>query len=164
MVLVKNLTKENERQKQTTTEQYGSKVQNGLYRQFDGDQEKFHANLKTDIENNDSIDKDEYEIIECKYVVGCDGAHSWARKQMSIDMEGETTDFVWGVLDMVPLTEFPDIRKCGVIHSKDSETIIIIPRENDLVRLYIQLNEIERDPETKNAAEFSSGIEDKQQR
>ena len=160
-VLVQNLTKENERKKQSIPEQFGSNVENGLYRQFDGDQEQFYANLKTDIESNDSVDKEEYEVIECKYVVGCDGAHSWVRKQMGINMEGETTDFVWGVLDMVPLTNFPDIRKRGAIHSKDSGSIMIIPRENDIVRLYIQLNEIERDPETKNASEFGGGIEDK---
>lgn len=159
-ILVQDLTKENERKKKSSAEQYGSKVENGLYRQFDGDQEQFYANLKTDIENDDSIDKSEYEIIECKYVIGCDGAHSWVRKQMGINMEGETTDFVWGVLDMVPITNFPDIRKRCAIHSKESGSIMVIPRENELVRLYIQLNEIERDPETKNANEFSGGIQD----
>lgn len=38
------------------------------------------------------------QIIYCKYVLGCDGAHSWVRKHIGIDMEGDQTDHVWGVL------------------------------------------------------------------
>lgn len=29
------------------------------------------------------------ETINCKYVVACDGAHSWTRKALGIPMEGE---------------------------------------------------------------------------
>ena len=46
------------------------------------------------------------EKIKAKYVVGCDGAHSWTRRQLGFQMEGEQTDFVWGVIDMIPLTDF----------------------------------------------------------
>lgn len=37
-------------------------------------------------------------IIRCKYVLGCDGAHSWVRKHLDISMEGDQSDHVWGVL------------------------------------------------------------------
>ncbi|KAG7663943.1 uncharacterized protein J8A68_002504 [[Candida] subhashii] len=139
-VLVKDITGDS----LAKPEQFGAKVANGLYRAFDGDQDKFYA-------LDDSEDKSKLELIQAKYVLGSDGAHSWVRKQLGIDMEGEQTDFVWGVLDMVPITNFPDIRNRCAIHSKDSGSVMVIPRENDLVRFYIQLKEVERDPATINA-------------
>ncbi|KAJ9116764.1 hypothetical protein QFC24_006655 [Naganishia onofrii] len=54
-------------------------------------------------------------------------------------MEGEQTNYVWGVLDMIPLTNFPDIRKRCAIHSAKSGSVMVIPQERNLVRLYIQL-------------------------
>ena len=46
------------------------------------------------------------ETIKAKYLIGCDGAHSWTRRQLGFKMEGEQTDFVWGVIDMIPITDF----------------------------------------------------------
>ena len=46
------------------------------------------------------------EMIRAKYVIGCDGAHSWTRRQLGFQMEGEQTDFVWGVIDLIPITDF----------------------------------------------------------
>jgi phenol 2-monooxygenase (NADPH) len=46
------------------------------------------------------------EFIKAKYIIGCDGAHSWTRDQLGISLEGEQTDHVWGVMDIVPLTDF----------------------------------------------------------
>ncbi|KZP01519.1 hypothetical protein CALVIDRAFT_508087 [Calocera viscosa TUFC12733] len=80
------------------------------------------------------------EIINAKFVIGGDGAHSWVRKQMDIKMEGERTQHVWGVVDLVPETDFPDVRHRTLIHS-DAGSCMIIPREGDEVRLYIQLAE-----------------------
>lgn len=37
------------------------------------------------------------ERVLAKYVVGCDGAHSWTRRQIGCVMEGDHTDFVWSV-------------------------------------------------------------------
>jgi phenol 2-monooxygenase len=54
-------------------------------------------------------------------------------------MIGDTSDTVWGVMDIYPLTTFPDIRRKCLIHSM-SGNLIIIPREGgQLVRFYIQL-------------------------
>lgn len=53
-------------------------------------------------------------------------------------MEGEQTDYVWGVVDMIPSTDFPDIRNWSAIHSTNG-SCMVIPREEDKVRLYIQL-------------------------
>ena len=38
------------------------------------------------------------ETVRTKYVIGCDGAHSWTRRQLGIEMEGDATQFVWGVI------------------------------------------------------------------
>jgi flavin-dependent dehydrogenase len=38
------------------------------------------------------------ETVKAKYMVGCDGAHSWTRGQLGFKLEGEPTDYIWGVL------------------------------------------------------------------
>ncbi|KIL93722.1 phenol 2-monooxygenase [Fusarium avenaceum] len=82
------------------------------------------------------------EKVLAKYVVGCDGAHSWTRRQIGCVMEGDHTDFVWGVLDIIPITDFPDIRYRCAIHSA-SGSMMVIPREDKYVRLYIQVTEVD---------------------
>ncbi|KIV99271.1 uncharacterized protein PV09_09040 [Verruconis gallopava] len=74
-----------------------------------------------------------------KYVLGCDGAHSAVRKSLGYRMIGDTTDAVWGVMDIFADTDFPDIRKKCVIRSK-AGNLLIIPREGDyMVRFYLEL-------------------------
>ena len=46
------------------------------------------------------------EVIKAKYLLGCDGAHSWIRQQFGIPLEGNQTQNVWGVIDIIPLTDF----------------------------------------------------------
>lgn len=54
-------------------------------------------------------------------------------------MVGDSSDAVWGVMDMVPRTDFPDIRKKTSIRSK-AGNLLIIPREGgSLTRFYIEL-------------------------
>ncbi|KAF9269253.1 hypothetical protein L218DRAFT_976998 [Marasmius fiardii PR-910] len=81
---------------------------------------------------------EETEIVNAKYVVGADGAHSWVRKTLGIPMEGEQTNYVWGVVDMIPDTDFPDVRSKTAVHSNNG-SCMIIPREDDKIRIYIQL-------------------------
>ncbi|KAL2840885.1 FAD binding domain-containing protein [Aspergillus pseudoustus] len=81
------------------------------------------------------------EAFEAKYALACDGAHSTVRKSLGYDMVGDSTDAVWGVMDMVPRTDFPDIRKKVSIRSK-AGNMLIIPREGEsynLTRFYIEL-------------------------
>jgi phenol 2-monooxygenase len=145
----------------------GSTVRDGLFR----------SNLAED-DTDDLIAKSREkqgstEIVKAKYMVGCDGAHSWTRRQLGFKLEGEPTDFIWGVLgtlthpfstttppslllpltrerntnnaDIIPITNFPDIRQRCAVHSASSGSLMVIPRENKLVRLYIQLTEIKPD-------------------
>jgi len=84
------------------------------------------------------------ETVKAKYMIGCDGAHSWTRNQLGYKLEGEQTDYIWGVLDIIPITDFPDIRMRCAIHSASSGSVMVIPRENKLVRLYIQMTTTEK--------------------
>jgi phenol 2-monooxygenase len=114
-------------------------VQDGLFRSNLADDD-------TDELLRRSREKDgSSEIVYAKYLIGCDGAHSWTRRQIGAELEGEPTDFIWGVLDIVPITDFPDIRCRCMIHSESNGSLMNIPRENNLTRLYIQLTEVKPD-------------------
>ncbi|KAJ4286587.1 hypothetical protein N0V88_007949 [Collariella sp. IMI 366227] len=81
------------------------------------------------------------KIYQAKYVLGCDGAHSIIRRSLGYKMVGDSTDSVWGVMDIFPQTEYPDIRKKCVINSA-AGSILIVPREGDsMVRFYTELPE-----------------------
>ncbi|KAI1484871.1 FAD binding domain-containing protein [Biscogniauxia mediterranea] len=79
------------------------------------------------------------QVWRAKYVLGCDGAHSTVRRSLGFKMIGDSTDAVWGVMDVFPRTDFPDIRKkCLLLSSAGN--MVIIPREGDyMVRLYMEL-------------------------
>ena len=54
-------------------------------------------------------------------------------------MVGDSSDSLWGVMDVYPQTNFPDIRKQLILQT-DVGTINIIPREGgSLARIYIEL-------------------------
>ncbi|KAI0389406.1 FAD binding domain-containing protein [Xylariaceae sp. FL0594] len=78
-------------------------------------------------------------VYKAKYALAGDGAHSRVRKALGIKMVGESSDEVWGVMDVYPRTDFPDIRKKAIIKSRVGN-IVLIPREGDfLARFYIEL-------------------------
>jgi len=80
------------------------------------------------------------EIVRAKYLIGSDGANSWVRSNFSVPMEGEKTQYIWGVIQGHFKTTLPDWRcKCIIQHPEGS--IIVIPRENSLLRIYCQLAE-----------------------
>ncbi|KAF2091661.1 hypothetical protein K490DRAFT_70455 [Saccharata proteae CBS 121410] len=85
--------------------------------------------------------------IRAKHVVGADGAHSAVRQAIGVSLEGESQDHIWGVIDLVADTDFPDIRRRCAIHGS-AGSAMIIPRERIaggqyLTRLYIQVSEDE---------------------
>ncbi len=82
-------------------------------------------------------------MVRAKYVVGCDGARSRIRDAIGRELVGDATNESWGVMDVLPVTDFPDIRVKCAINSESHGNILIIPREGGyLVRFYIELNEI----------------------
>jgi phenol 2-monooxygenase len=134
-VHLKHLTEEEATPKQTATSANGTSIQDGLFRSNlakDDTEELIRKSKLNDKANTE-------EIVHAKYVLGADGAHSWTRKQIGVSLQGDSTDYIWGVLDIVPITDFPDIRMRCAIHSEASGSVMVIPRENKLVRLYIQL-------------------------
>ena len=81
--------------------------------------------------------------IRAKYVVGCDGARSNIRAAIGRELVGDATNESWGVIDVLAVTDFPDIRVKCAITSADRGNILIIPREGGyLVRFYIELDEV----------------------
>ncbi|KIP05547.1 hypothetical protein PHLGIDRAFT_91984 [Phlebiopsis gigantea 11061_1 CR5-6] len=99
------------------------------------------------------------EVVHAKFVIGADGAHSWVRKSFDISMDGEQTNYIWGVVDMIPDTDFPDIRNRTAIHSNNG-SCMIVPREGDKVRLYLQLTDSDViNPETGRVDKNKMGPE-----
>lgn len=79
--------------------------------------------------------------LSTNYLVGCDGAHSAVRKVIpGLEMLGEPSKAPWGVLDGEVETDFPDLWSKVVIHSAEKGTILCIPREKGMTRLYIELD------------------------
>jgi phenol 2-monooxygenase len=81
--------------------------------------------------------------VRSKFLVGADGAHSVVRRSMGLKLEGESSDHIWGVVDLVVDTDFPDIRRRCAIHSP-AGSVMVIPREriatgDYLTRLYVQV-------------------------
>lgn len=110
------------------------------------DERKQTESINPENGTNGKIHQGGIKTVKARYMIGCDGAHSWTRSQLGIKMNGEHTDFVWGVIDIIPITDFPDIRSRCAIHSAKSGSIMIIPREGGrLIRIYCQLNEVSRD-------------------
>ena len=139
-VTLRHLPEDEATPKQSATSLNGSGLQDGLFR----------SNLSAD-DTQELLERSKYlqsqagkeETVKAKYVLGADGAHSWVRNQLGFKLQGESTDYIWGVLDIVPITDFPDIRMRCAIHSESSGSVMVIPRENKLVRLYIQLTTTE---------------------
>ncbi|KUJ06289.1 putative phenol 2-monooxygenase [Mollisia scopiformis] len=81
------------------------------------------------------------ETFEAKFALGCDGAHSTVRKSLGFKLVGDGSDSVWGVMDFIPRTDFPDTRKLTVIQSKVG-SVLNIPREGgSMNRFYMELPE-----------------------
>jgi phenol 2-monooxygenase (NADPH) len=85
--------------------------------------------------------------IRAEYVVGCDGSRSVTRSAIARELAGDATNESWGVMDVLAVTDFPDIRVKCAIYSANQGNILIIPREGGyLVRFYVELDEV-RDKE-----------------
>ncbi|MFC5143037.1 FAD-dependent monooxygenase [Actinomycetospora rhizophila] len=82
--------------------------------------------------------------LRARYVVGCDGARSAVREAIGRRLEGDPMNQAWGVMDVLAVTDFPDIRLKSAITSS-AGSLLIIPREGGyLVRLYIELPDHDR--------------------
>jgi phenol 2-monooxygenase len=97
-------------------------------------------------EQSDNSQSANVETVRARYVVGCDGARSSVRKGMSIALEGDSANKAWGVMDLLLVTDFPDIRVKSFIQSKENGAVMTIPREGGyLVRFYVELDLLGKD-------------------
>lgn len=89
--------------------------------------------------NLSHVDGTHSEAVRAKYLFSGEGARSFVRDQLKIGIKyKDPIANVWGVMDGVVRTNFPDIKMKCTIHS-DAGSIMVIPRENNMVRLYIQI-------------------------
>ncbi|CAM5328739.1 3-hydroxybenzoate 4-monooxygenase [Frigidibacter albus] len=83
------------------------------------------------------------QTLRARYVVGCDGARNSVRRAIGRELVGDSANQAWGVMDVLAVTDFPDIRCKTLIQSAAEGNIIIIPREGGhLVRLYIEMDKL----------------------
>lgn len=93
------------------------------------------------------------KTIIAKYLVGCDGARSLVRKTINRELKGDREGQAWGVMDVLPLTNFPDIRFKNIIKSNEAGNILLIPREGGhLVRIYVELDKLKEVGKSKDIA------------
>jgi phenol 2-monooxygenase len=91
----------------------------------------------------DSRETGRTSTVRAKYVVGCDGARSGVRAAIGRELVGDPMNQSWGVMDVLAVTDFPDIRLKSAILSANQGNLLIIPREGGyLVRLYIELDQV----------------------
>ena len=83
--------------------------------------------------------------VRAKYVMGADGARSRVRAAIGCHMAGDQANHAWGVMDVLAVTDFPDIRtKCSI--QSEAGSILLIPREGGyLFRMYVDLGEVAPD-------------------
>lgn len=96
------------------------------------------------LERLDAGHEGEIETVKARYVVGCDGARSTVRKSIGRELRGDSANHAWGVMDILAVTDFPDIRFKVLIQSSHDGSALVIPREGGyLVRLYVELTHLD---------------------
>ena len=96
------------------------------------------------LERVDPGHEGEIETIRAPYVVGGDGARSAGRRSLGVALRGDAANKIWGVADLLAVTDFPDIRFKAAIQSAANGSVLVIPREGGyLVRIYTELGELE---------------------
>jgi phenol 2-monooxygenase len=84
--------------------------------------------------------------VRAGYVIGSDGAHSAVRQAIGRKPVGDRANHAWGVMDILAVTDFPDVRTKCAIQSHDGGSILLIPREGGfLARWYVDLGEVPPD-------------------
>ena len=96
-------------------------------------------------ERSDEGDANKIETVRARFIIGTDGARSAVRKGMSIALEGDSANKAWGVMDVLVVTDYPDIRVKSFIQSKENGAVMTIPREGGyLIRMYVELELLDK--------------------
>jgi phenol 2-monooxygenase len=95
------------------------------------------------LERLDPGHEGEVETVSARFVVGCDGARSTVRRSLGRPLHGDSANQAWGVMDVLALTDFPDVRLKVAIQSAHEGSAVIIPREGGyMFRIYIELDKL----------------------
>ncbi|WP_225782829.1 FAD-binding monooxygenase [Xenophilus sp. Marseille-Q4582] len=97
------------------------------------------------LERTDGVHAGRQERVRARYVVGCDGARSQVRRAIGRQLVGDSANQAWGVMDVLAVTDFPDIRFKAAIQSAEGN-LLVIPREGGhLMRLYVEMDKLGED-------------------
>lgn len=97
------------------------------------------------LERTDPAHEGQLETVQARYVVGCDGARSAVRKSIGRHLAGDSANQAWGVMDVLAVTDFPDIRYKSAVQSA-AGNLLVIPREGGyLARLYVEMDKLGED-------------------
>ena len=103
------------------------------------------------VARNDCEGNEHAETLRARYVVGCEGARSQVRSAIGLTLRGDSANQAWGVMDVLAVTDFPDIRFKCLIQSGSEGSLLIIPREGGyLVRFYVELDELNENERVAN--------------
>jgi phenol 2-monooxygenase/3-hydroxybenzoate 4-monooxygenase len=95
------------------------------------------------LERTDAAQAGAIETVKARYVVGCDGARSAVRRSIGRELVGDSANQAWGVMDVLAVTDFPDIRYKAAVQSANGGNLLVIPREGGyLVRLYVEMDKL----------------------
>ncbi|MFZ2101800.1 MAG: FAD-binding monooxygenase [Oricola sp.] len=98
------------------------------------------------IERTDAAHAGQVETVRARYVVGCDGARSAVRQSLGRVLKGDALNQAWGVMDILAVTDFPDVRMKCLLQSTSQGSGLIIPREGGyLFRMYVELDKLAED-------------------
>ena len=102
------------------------------------------------LERTDAAHAGQVETVRARYVVGCDGARSAVRKSIGRQLVGDSANQAWGVMDVLAVTDFPDIRYKSAVQSVHGN-LLVIPREGGyLVRLYVEMDKLGEEERVAN--------------
>ncbi|MEX0347150.1 MAG: FAD-binding monooxygenase [Rhizobiaceae bacterium] len=103
------------------------------------------------IERAGGAEEGREETVRARYVVGCDGARSSVRRALGHALHGDSANQAWGVMDILAVTDFPDVRLKCLIQSSGDGSIVLIPREGGyLIRVYVELDKLAADERVAN--------------
>ncbi len=117
-----------------------------------GDTHPVAAVLIHKIESPDTGEMSEIrETVKARYLVGCDGARSAVRGAMGLELKGDSANKAWGVMDVLAVTDFPDIRQKTLIQAAGSGALLIIPREGGyMARIYVEMETLGKGERVRN--------------
>jgi phenol 2-monooxygenase len=76
-------------------------------------------------ERLDAGHEGEVETVRARDAIGCDGARSTVRRSLGRELKGDSANQAWGVMEVLAVTDYPDIRLKGVIQSANEGSIVL---------------------------------------